>query len=329
MPHWWIRWKMCKDKASLQSQRPTPSPVSKLCLGINPSGWTGAKVTALRVSWRVFLIGHFFISGEVGGAAEVSPWWGPRLAKEQHRHCDWWAQFNVAWNGFQSVLYVLCILFPCAPCTVHRHDFKPWWLMTRFISYLFWLTGPRFCVAFEALGKRQYTSSDVHTVLNDIVGKSDEELSSKAFCQGLWAGTRGGYLYILYAVFRVVSCDPELWRPLAIDLDCWSTALGPLQTALFIDRRLARASRVHFTKDCLVTGGNGALWDCRSALLQCHRVLSWLVDQRRFFRLRPPQAMRSSAFDQSELKKLCRLTGWPDHWVLCIRTWICLVMKVW
>ena len=81
-----------------------------------------------------------------------------------------------------------------------------------------------------------------------------------------------------------------------------------MQNALFIDRRFARASRVHFTKDCLVAGSHGALWDCRSALLQYHRVLPWLVDQRHFFRLRPPQAMSSSEFDQSELKKMCGLT---------------------
>lgn len=87
--------------------------------------------------------------------------------------------------------------------------------MTRFLMNLFCLTGLRFCVAFEALGKRQYTSSDIHTVLKDIVGKSDEELSSKPFCQGLWAGTRGGYLYAVFVLWaETPNCGvlcPLLW----------------------------------------------------------------------------------------------------------------------
>eukprot|EP00434_Breviolum_minutum_P010151 symbB.v1.2.008959.t1/scaffold508.1/size221222/8 len=64
-----------------------------------------------------------------------------------------------------------------------RLDEGPGWLKSSIVTAI---GGPNsmFCVAFEALGKRQYTSSDIHTVLKDIVGKSDEELSSKPFCQG-------------------------------------------------------------------------------------------------------------------------------------------------
>ena len=42
----------------------------------------------------------------------------------------------------------------------------------------------RFCIAFEALGKRHFNSTEICTVLNSLIGQSDEQLSTQAFCQG-------------------------------------------------------------------------------------------------------------------------------------------------
>ena len=42
----------------------------------------------------------------------------------------------------------------------------------------------RFCIAFEALGKRHFNSTEICTVLNSLIGQSDEQWSTQAFCQG-------------------------------------------------------------------------------------------------------------------------------------------------
>ncbi|CAK9034100.1 FK506-binding protein 2 (Peptidyl-prolyl cis-trans isomerase) (PPIase) (Rotamase) [Durusdinium trenchii] len=64
-----------------------------------------------------------------------------------------------------------------------RLDVVPSWLKQSVVTAI---GGPNsmFCVAFEALGKRQYRPSEIREVLKSVVDQTDEELSSRAFCQG-------------------------------------------------------------------------------------------------------------------------------------------------
>merc|ERR1712232_920790 len=41
-----------------------------------------------------------------------------------------------------------------------------------------------FCIASEALGAMVYSLADVRRALASVVGKTDDELASQAFCQG-------------------------------------------------------------------------------------------------------------------------------------------------
>lgn len=64
-----------------------------------------------------------------------------------------------------------------------RLDEGPKWLKGSKVTAI---GGPNsmFCIAFEALGKRHFNSTEICTVLNSLIGQSDEQLSTQAFCQG-------------------------------------------------------------------------------------------------------------------------------------------------
>eukprot|EP00435_Cladocopium_sp_Y103_P031092 s701_g7.t2 len=64
-----------------------------------------------------------------------------------------------------------------------RLDEGPKWLKSSKVTAI---GGPNsmFCIAFEALGKTHFNSTEIRTVLNSLIGQSDEQLSTQAFCQG-------------------------------------------------------------------------------------------------------------------------------------------------